>query len=350
LSVREGCQARSKALDLGSSLEGVQGFESLPSHQDNSDVYTSPISKTPMNQGFSFTKHDVEIYYTLQLQGLSQNHIVSVKNIIGKFYEKTHGKINQNILIEVSNELSASKYSYVYIKKFYIYINNFIKYLGRAYNNPMLLNMTMYMRCPKNKRTIKLMTVRVMDSEDITTVIQSIKDTSITDGRKPNWKENYIATILFLAYTGQRAYTTSRLTAGQMRIALASNPPILTVEAEQDKLKMAHYVPLHPVLIPHIKDLIANKQDDVRVFDIFQLQKWLYLHQQPLKHVAGKLEVKDLRKFFEQKSDELGFTDANKNYIMSHGVSSINWTSYKAFLPENVYAVYMKYWGAVALI
>lgn len=32
---RGGCRARSKALDLGSSLEGVQGFESLPPHTHN---------------------------------------------------------------------------------------------------------------------------------------------------------------------------------------------------------------------------------------------------------------------------------------------------------------------------
>lgn len=31
---REGCRARSKALDLGSSLAGVRAFESLPSHEE----------------------------------------------------------------------------------------------------------------------------------------------------------------------------------------------------------------------------------------------------------------------------------------------------------------------------
>ena len=274
----------------------------------------------------------------------------SVKNIISKFYEKTKGKISQNILIEVSNELSASKHSPLYVKKFYIYINNFIKYLGRAYNNPSLQNMTMYMRYPKNRRTTKLMTTRIMAIEDISTAIQSIEDAPITGGRKPNWKENYIATLLFLAYTGQRAITTSRLTVGQMRKALTQNPPVLTVEAEQDKLKMAHYVPLHTALIPHIKNLIADKQDNEQVFSIFPLQNWLHLHPQSLKHTVGKLEVKDLRKFFEQKSDEIGFNDANKNFIMSHGVSSINWTSYKQFLPENVYKRYMECWGGIRII
>jgi hypothetical protein len=36
-----------------------------------------------------------------------------------------------------------------------------------------------------------------------------------------------------------------------------------------------------------------------------------------------------MRKYFEQKSDEIGFSDANKNFIMTHGCSSIGWTSYK---------------------
>jgi len=49
--------------------------------------------------------------------------------------------------------------------------------------------------------------------------------------------------------------------------------------------------------------------------------------------------------FFEQKSDEIGFTDANKNFIMSYDMSSINWTSDKQFLPENVYKRYMECWG-----
>lgn len=76
-----------------------------------------------------------------------------------------------------------------------------------------------------------------------------------------------------------------------------------------------------------------------------------YIRRNPafLTHTNGSLQLKDIRKFFEQKSDEIGFNDANKNFIMSHGVSSINWTSYKQFLPENVYARYMDCWGIVSL-
>lgn len=66
-------------------------------------------------------------------------------------------------------------------------------------------------------------------------------------------------------------------------------------------------------------------------------------------NMKGKLETKNLRKFFEQILDSIGFNDANKNFIMSHGVSSIKWTSYKQFLPENVYARHMECWKKVKI-
>jgi hypothetical protein len=56
-----------------------------------------------------------------------------------------------------------------------------------------------------------------------------------------------------------------------------------------------------------------------------------------MKNTAGKLSAMDLRKYFEQKSDEIRFVDAHKNLIMTHGCSTVNWRYYKGFLPENVY-------------
>jgi hypothetical protein len=121
------------------------------------------------------------------------------------------------------------------------------------------------------------------------------------------------------------------------------------VNVEQDKIRLQHYGPLHPTLISPIETIITGKRDDELVFDYFGLQRWLKHHPISMCHTKGKLQQKDMRKFFEQKSDELGFNDANKNFIMIHGVSSINWTSYKQFLPENVYAHYMACWGSVGI-
>jgi hypothetical protein len=199
---------------------------------------------------------------------------------------------------------------------------------------------------PKNKQPIKLLTSRITIQEDIQKTLNEIdKDATISEEKKLN----YQSLILFLSYSGQRTVTVSRLTTKQFSEALNQNPPVLTVEAEQDKIRLQHYVPIHPVLMPFIKKVIIGKSDSDAVFDYLGLQRWLKHHTITMSHTKGKIELKDLRKFFEQKSDEIGFTDANKNFIMSHGVSSINWSSYKQFLPENVYKRYMECWGLVQL-
>jgi hypothetical protein len=53
-----------------------------------------------------------------------------------------------------------------------------------------------------------------------------------------------------------------------------------------------------------------------------------------------------LRKFAEQHGDIIQWDNSNRTYIITHGVSGIDWTHYKHPLPENVYDVYMKYWRA----
>jgi hypothetical protein len=62
------------------------------------------------------------------------------------------------------------------------------------------------------------------------------------------------------------------------------------------------------------------------------------------KHFA----LGDLRKFAEQHGDVIEWHQSNKNYIMTHGVSGVEW-QYKHPLPETVYDVYMKSWGDVEL-
>jgi len=42
---------------------------------------------------------------------------------------------------------------------------------------------------------------------------------------------------------------------------------------------------------------------------------------------------------FEQMGDILQWDQSNKNYILTHGVSGVDWRFYKHPLPENVYDV-----------
>jgi hypothetical protein len=52
----------------------------------------------------------------------------------------------------------------------------------------------------------------------------------------------------------------------------------------------------------------------------------------------------DLRKFCEQMGDILQWGQSNKNYVMTHSVSGVDWRFYKHPLPEHEYDVYMQYW------
>ncbi len=213
--------------------------------------------------------------------------------------------------------------------------------------NPKILSYHSIFERPKNRQPIKLLTSRIIVQEDIQKALAAINhDPELSDAKKLN----YHTSILFLSYSGQRTITASRLTVSQFKTALEQNPPVLTVNAEQDKIRMEHYVPIHPVLIPLIEKVITGKTNEDLVFDYLGLQRWLKYHPISMSHTRGKMQQRDLRKFFEQKSDEIGFNDANKNFIMSHGVSSINWTSYKQFLPENVYKRYMDCWKSIKLV
>ena len=51
----------------------------------------------------------------------------------------------------------------------------------------------------------------------------------------------------------------------------------------------------------------------------------------------------ELRKFCEQISDIRQWDPSNKNYILTHGVSGVDWRFYKSPLPANVFDTYMQY-------
>jgi hypothetical protein len=46
----------------------------------------------------------------------------------------------------------------------------------------------------------------------------------------------------------------------------------------------------------------------------------------------------------EQMGDMLQWDPSHKNYILTHGVSGVDWRFYKHPLPDSVYDVYLKYW------
>jgi hypothetical protein len=75
---------------------------------------------------------------------------------------------------------------------------------------------------------------------------------------------------------------------------------------------------------------------------------WMKRHPVPMSRFKGHFQLGDLRKFAEQYGDIIQWEQSNRAYILTHGVSGVDWRFYKHPLPDSVYDVYMKYWGGVS--
>jgi hypothetical protein len=322
------------------------------------EEFDSPrmIGPTDNPRTILFTEDDLGSFVIYRSRGVGIRTQQVIEQITYVIWDHLKGVIDESSISKLADHYCKTQKSDSMLEKYFQYTRAFFTYLYKKRLDPMILAYLSIFEKPKTKKKFKLLTSRIIIDEDIRNALAALQaDTSIQESRKAN----FMALIQFLAYSGQRPLTASKVSIQQLNEALASTPPVLKVEAAQDKIGMEHYVPLHPNLIVSLTAVI-NDTDRVwdrtgkiggsyRAFDYLGACRWLREHAIQMKHTRGKLELKDLRKFFEQKSDEVGFNDANKNFIMSHGVSSINWQSYKQFLPENVYKRYMACWGDVTL-
>jgi hypothetical protein len=76
---------------------------------------------------------------------------------------------------------------------------------------------------------------------------------------------------------------------------------------------------------------------------------WIKRQKIPMSRFKGDFMLGDLRKFTEQHGDVIRWDQSNRAYIMTHRVSGIDCKHYNHPLPEQVYNVYISYWGNVTL-
>jgi len=206
---------------------------------------------------------------------------------------------------------------------------------------------SVYLEMPKPVKVRKHVTGRIVTVDDIKEVITHINtDDTLADRHRFGFE----VLVLFGAYTGQRPYSTLKtITIGQLREALSQEKPVLSVMAEQDKIRMEHYVPVHPRVVEAMKKLCDDREDNERVFMLESFRKWTQKQKIPLSRCNRHFVTSDLRKFAEQHGDVIGWEQSNRAYVLTHGVAGVDWGHYKHPLPENVYDVYMKAWGGLTL-
>ncbi len=106
---------------------------------------------------------------------------------------------------------------------------------------------------------------------------------------------------------------------------------------------MQHYVSLHTQVIQSIKPLLGDRNDNEPIFEYNSLVM-VETAKDSTTRIKTHFVLGDLRKFAEQYGDIIGWEASNRAYILTHGVSGIDWKHYKHPLPENVYDVYATYW------
>jgi integrase len=224
----------------------------------------------------------------------------------------------------------------------------FLKYLAKIRLDLRYRSFELFLERPRRIKVRKNVTSRIVIKEDIERVLDHIHSAERSGNISRSRAEQYTAFTVFGAFTGQRSMATMmKLTVGQLSASLKVSKPVLRVESHQDKIRMEHYVPLHPQVVEAIRPLLDGRQDNELMFRHGSFWMWVKRQEIPMSQFDGHFVLGDLRKFAEQHGDTIHWNQSNRAYIMTHGVSGIDWKHYKHPLPENVYSTYMLYWGDV---
>jgi len=294
-----------------------------------------------------FTRDELDDYLRFRCEGISRKSAVWLDKAAEIAWAQTGGEVSREACGKLRS-YTLQKYSDIDAKRKVLnFAKAFLKHLGKTRFDPRYEMFSVYLEMPKSVKVRKAVTGRIVTVDDVKAVISYIN----TDDALPDrHRVGFEALVLFGAYTGQRPYSTLKtVTVGQLREALAQEKPVLRVMAEQDKIRMEHYVPLHPRVVEVMKKLCDGREDNERVFMLESFRKWTQKQKIPLSRCNGHFIASDLRKFAEQHGDVIGWEQSNRAYILTHGVAGVDWGHYKHPLPENVYDVYMKAWEDIML-
>jgi len=283
-------------------------------------------------------------------QGLSPKSLYWIKKSAQVVWEQTGGVISQETVTRLKNYILANSRSNSNINKLICFGRAFLKHLSKLYLNAHYQAFEMFLAKPKAIKERKVVTDRIIALDDVTNLLNHI----VNDYRAGKIKKsnciNYLALVGFGFYTAQRAEATiEKLTVGMFRDALTKEHPVILVPPSIDKIRYEHYVPIHPNLIPILTEAIRNRSDDEPMFRYIAFRSWLIRNPLPLTKVNSNFLPGDMRKFGEQFGDQIRWDSVSRAHIMSHDISSISFSHYKAFTADVVYRIYMEAWKEVSL-
>jgi hypothetical protein len=196
-------------------------------------------------------------YRNTELTRKSQDWIVRAAKATWNY---TNGTVNKNNLDTLRTNILQKYQSEDARSKMLSFAVAFLKYLTKTRLDNRYHAFSIFLEKPKTLRHRKRVTSRIITKKDIENILTYIK-TAESEGRLNTYRaQQYIAFTLFGAYTGQRSNATiSKLTVGQFREALQLEKSVVHVQALQDKIKMEHYVPMHPHVVETLQPLLDGR-------------------------------------------------------------------------------------------
>lgn len=301
-------------------------------------------------RNLNFSKDELDQYVSYRTKGIAQKSRDWIFRSAEALCASTQGEISYvtlNRLRDTALEKYESAESHSKVLSF---AKSFLEFLATTQGEPRYQTFAPYLKPPKAVKERKSVTTRIVTEQDIYNVLKHIERAEREGEISPERSAQYSAFVLFGAYTGQRSEATlAKLTVGQFREALAVDKPVLLVDASQDKVRMSHYVPVHPRVVEALRPLLVGRDDDELMFIHGSFLMWIKRQKIPMSRFKGHFVLGDLREFAEQHGDVIQWDESNRAYILTHGVSGVAWSHYKHPLPENVYDVYMQYWRDIKL-
>ena len=197
----------------------------------------------------------------------------------------------------------------------------FLKHLARIHLDMRYRSFELFLERPRRIKVRKNVTSRIVTTEDIECVLDHMHRAECRGIISRSKADQYAAFRIFGALTGQRSVATMmKLTVGQLREALQAPKPVLRVEPHQDKIRMEHYVPLHPQVVEAIQPLLDGRRDNELIFQHGSFWMWAKRQKIPMSQFKGHFVLGDLRKFAEQHGDIIQWDQSNRAYILTHGV------------------------------
>ena len=330
-------------------LSSTGNINSQAAHQDVGE-YDPPNHVTLATLALQYSKKELASYTEFRVAGISKASIPWTKRCSKTFWNVTKGIISKEHCDALRAHLSE-RYTDIYApRKVMNFATASLKYLAKTHFDTRYQAFDLFLEMPKGLNARKYVTSRIVTREDVENLLHAIK-TAFENGEiGKNHYMNYRAIVLFAAFTGQRPQATiARLSVRQFRNAVSQEKPVLDILPEQDKIRMQHYCPLHPQVVEALLPLLDGRRDNELIFEQLSFQHWLRRNEVCLLHRNSRIVNGDLRKFCEQMGDILQWDQSNKNYILTHGVSGVDWRCYKSPRPTPVFDIYMKYWGDVEL-